>query len=79
MPTKKTTSIDFEKSLEKLNTLVEKMEEGNLSLEASLKSFEEGIALIRQCQEALSTAEQKVKILTEKQGKDILKSFETDE
>ena len=61
MPTKKTDGIDFEKSLEKLNKLVEKMEQGNLPLEESLKSFEDGVVLIRQCQEALDKAEQKVK------------------
>ena len=79
MPTKKATRIDFEKSLEKLNKLVDKMEQGNLPLEESLKSFEEGVGLIRQCQEALNKAEQKVKILTEKQGKDVLETFESDE
>lgn len=70
-----TKTFNFEKSLEKLNTLVEKMEQGNLTLEASLKHFEEGVALIRQCQDALNKAEQKVKILTEAEGKDALKDF----
>ena len=79
MPTKKSTPIDFEKSLEQLNKLVEKMEQGNLPLETSLKHFEEGVGLIRQCQEALNKAEQKVKILTEKQGKNVLTSFDADE
>jgi len=75
MPTK---NFNFEQSLEKLNGLVEKMEQGNLSLEASLKHFEEGVTLIRQCQEALNKAEQKVKILTELHDKDILKDFNND-
>jgi exodeoxyribonuclease VII small subunit len=78
MPAKK-TNIDFEKSLDTLNKLVDKMEQGNLPLEESLKHFEEGVGLIRQCQEALNNAEQKVKILTEKQGKDVLENFNTDE
>lgn len=57
-------SCDFEKSLQQLNQLVEKMETGQLSLEASLQCFEEGILIIRQCQQTLQAAEQKVRILT---------------
>ncbi len=56
-------SYPFEQSLEKLEQLVERMEEGDLSLEDSLKTFEEGIKLTRQCQQALVKAEQKVKLL----------------
>lgn len=59
-----TEPCDFEKSLQQLNQLVEKMEAGQLSLEASLQCFEEGVAIIRQCQKALQTAEQKVQMLT---------------
>ncbi len=79
MPTKKQQTVDFEKSLDKLNKLVEKMEQGNLPLEESLKNFETGVGLIRECQEALNNAEQKVKILTEKNGKETLETFDTDE
>ena len=61
--TKKTTKFNFEDSLEKLEELVEAMEEGELSLEESLKAFEEGIKLTRECQAALDKAEQKVQIL----------------
>jgi len=59
-------SFPFEKSITKLEALVERMEGGNLSLEESLKTFEEGIKLTRECQQALKTAEQKVKLLIEK-------------
>lgn len=55
--------FDFEKALKELEQLVEKMEEGDLSLEESLKHFERGIALTRACQQALQSAEQKVQIL----------------
>ncbi|WP_423062787.1 exodeoxyribonuclease VII small subunit [Candidiatus Paracoxiella cheracis] len=79
MPRKKTDSVDFEKSLNKLNDLVEKMERGNLSLEESLKNFEEGINLIRECQTALKTAEQKVQILTKENGRDTLKPYQPDD
>ena len=68
--------VDFEQQLEKLNTIVEQMESGKLSLEDSLAKFEEGIKLTRQCQSALKTAEQKVKLLTEGQGENDLVDFE---
>ncbi len=61
-------SFPFEESLSKLESLVERMEEGDLSLEDSLKTFEEGIKLTRDCQRALQSAEQKVKLLIEKNG-----------
>ncbi|MBK1674688.1 exodeoxyribonuclease VII small subunit [Ectothiorhodospira shaposhnikovii] len=60
----------FEQDLEALEALVARMEQGELSLEASLKEFEHGIALTRRCQQALSQAEQKVRLLTES-GADI--------
>ena len=53
----------FEEALEKLSALVEKMENGDLSLEESLKIFEEGIKLSKDCQNALSNAEKKVQAL----------------
>lgn len=75
MATKKADAFDFEKSLEELNRIVAEMEQGELSLEKSLQHFEQGIALIRQCQKALQDAEQKVQILTQENGKDSLKAF----
>lgn len=70
---------DFEQSLEKLETLVEALETGDLTLEQSLKSFEEGIALTRVCQTALTEAEQTVKILTEKGGKAVFEDMDIDQ
>lgn len=67
MPTKK-KSVDFEQSLSDLEALVNQMEQGELSLEESLKAFERGIQLTRDCQERLSTAEQQVQTLMEQQG-----------
>ncbi len=77
MPRKK-TGFDFEKSLAELETIVEKMESGELTLEESLQQFEKGVALTRACQQALDAAEQKVKILMEKDGKASLDPFEAD-
>ena len=56
-------SVDFEKALGELESLVEAMEQGELSLEESLKAFEKGIKLTRECQDALASAEQKVQML----------------
>lgn len=53
----------FEKSLEALETIVEEMDGGELSLDAALKAFEKGVKLTQECQQALDDAEQKVAIL----------------
>ena len=58
--TKEIKAMDFEKQLETLEGLVESLESGDLSLEDSLKSFEQGIKVARDCQQALKQAEQKV-------------------
>ena len=55
----------LETSLDNLEVLVEKMESGELTLEDSLKAFEEGVRLSWECQQALQQAEQKVRILLE--------------
>ena len=63
MTRKKPTAPGFEQALQELEQLVEKMEQGELSLEDSLQHFEQGIRLSRTCQKALREAEQKVEIL----------------
>jgi exodeoxyribonuclease VII small subunit len=57
---------DFEHSMQELETLVDKLEQGELTLEQSLAAFERGINLTRACQQALDAAEQRVRILTER-------------
>lgn len=64
-------SIDFEKSLIQLETLVSSLEAGEMNLEESLKAFEKGIRVTRECQEALKEAEQRVEILTRNREGDI--------
>lgn len=66
--TAKRKGIEFEAALEELEALVERMEEGELSLEESLKTYERGIELGRACQKSLDAAEQRIRILTEKDG-----------
>lgn len=65
---RKKAAPDFEQSLSELQTLVERLESGELSLEDSLSAFEQGIRLTRDCQGALSQAEQKVQILLRDSG-----------
>jgi exodeoxyribonuclease VII small subunit len=55
----------LEQSLDKLEALVERMESGEMTLEEALAAFEQGVALTRECQQALTQAEQKVRILLE--------------
>ncbi len=62
--------LDLEKSLAKLEDLVEELESGDLPLETAMKKFEEGIKLTRGCQTALKEAEQKVQILLKSAGGD---------
>lgn len=59
----KANKIDFEASLARLEQLVDQMEDGDLTLEESLKAFEAGVKLTRECQQALQSAEQKVEVL----------------
>ena len=69
--TKTTKAIDFEQQLESLEALVASLETGDLSLEDSMMSFEQGIKVARECQKALKEAEQKVAILT-RQGNELV-------
>lgn len=55
--------MDFEKKLNRLEEIVQKMEKGELSLDDSLKLFEEGVKLSRDCHGQLTTAEAQVKKL----------------
>ena len=55
--------INFESSLKELDSIVKKLEDENINLEDSVKSFEEGVNLVKQCQKQLKDAELKVKKL----------------
>ncbi len=58
------SKFDFNKGLSQLEEIIGKMESGDLSLEESLKYFEKGIKLHRQCHSALSSAEQRISVLS---------------
>lgn len=62
----KESNLDFEKSLEKLEKIVDELENGDLSLEKSIKTFEEGIKITKHCQSLLNKAELKIQKLLEK-------------
>ena len=57
--------IDFETTLDQLESLVEQMETGELSLEASLEAFERGVKMTRDCQSALKRAELRIQVLND--------------
>ena len=70
----KKKSLNFESTLDEIEKIIESLEEGNLSLEDSIKAYERGISLTKACQKMLSEAELKIKKLSSKEGEDV--SFE---
>ena len=70
---------DFEKSLKELETIVERMEKGEQTLEASLKDFERGNALAAACRASLEEAEQRIEKLVDKSGGFKREPFEPEE
>ena len=65
----------FEHSLDELEQLVEKMEQGEMSLEDSLAAYERGVGLYRRCQAALEQAELRVRLLTDPDQPDSAQAF----
>jgi exodeoxyribonuclease VII small subunit len=79
MAKKQQQPAPFEQSLKELEILVEKMEQGDLSLEESLQHFERGVQLTRACQQALKDAEQKVETLLKKDGQEEVVPFDSED
>ncbi|MEO6364459.1 MAG: exodeoxyribonuclease VII small subunit [Luteimonas sp.] len=69
---------NFEHSLDELETLVEKMEHGELTLEDSLAAYERGVGLYRRCQQALEQAELRVRLLSDPQEPASAEPFPSD-
>lgn len=69
------TALPFEKSIEKLETIVKSLERGDLSLEDSIKAFEEGVQLASFCGKTLDEAQKKVEILLSKNGEQVKEPF----
>ena len=59
---------NFEESMKKLEGIVTELEKGNLNLDESVKKFEEGMKIAKQCNTILEDAEKKITILLEKDG-----------
>ena len=79
MSEKKYDGINFEEALGKLESIVRALETGNIALDKSLESFEDGIKLIRRCNFLLDDAEKKVKILTRDDSGEVVEvDFETE-
>lgn len=66
---------DFERSLDALEQLVEKMEQGQMSLEDSLAAYERSVGLYRRCQQALEQAELRVRLLSDPEQPDAAEPF----
>lgn len=71
--------MSFEESLVELEGIVEKLEKGQLSLDESLMLFEKGIKLVRECNDKLKNAQQKVEQLIEENGEMRTEPFEVEE
>jgi exodeoxyribonuclease VII small subunit len=72
--------LSFEKAMERLEAIVEEMESGKMPLEDLLVRYEEGMKLVKVCQERLSCAEEKIEIITrDHAGKVAVKNFEVAE
>jgi len=69
----------FEEALGKLDDIVRKMETGDMTLEESLKAFEEGIKLARLCSRKLDEAERRVEILLKQEGELVIKPLQVEE
>jgi exodeoxyribonuclease VII small subunit len=77
-PKQRETGLNFESAMDRLEKIVEQMESGKLPLEDLIVRYEEGMNLVKICQERLAKAEQKIEIIARNSaGKAIVKDFET--
>ena len=79
MAKKKLENIPFEDSLQELESIVQKLEQGELNLEESMALFERGLQLSQHSQNKLNDAEQKINILLNDNGEQTLTSFDYSE
>jgi exodeoxyribonuclease VII small subunit len=75
MSKKKADLSQFEQAMAELENIVQQLELGDLSLDASLTQFERGISLVKQSQQQLQSAEQKVQLLLQQQQQESLQAF----
>ncbi len=65
----KDKELSFEKALERLEKIVQEMESGQLSLDKMMRYFEEGVALVKSCEEKLNEVEHKIEVLVKASGR----------
>ena len=76
-PKAREAELNFEGAMDRLEKIVEQMESGKLPLEDLIVRYDEGMNLVKVCQERLSKAEQKIEIIARNSaGKTIIKDFE---
>lgn len=76
-PKQPATELNFESAMDRLETIVEQMESGKLPLEDLIVRYEEGMNLVKTCQERLKSAEQKIEIIARNSGgKPVVRDFE---
>jgi exodeoxyribonuclease VII small subunit len=76
-PKPRATELNFEGAIDRLEKIVEQMESGKLPLEDLIERYEDGMNLVKVCQERLARAEQKIEIIARNSaGKAIVKDFE---
>jgi exodeoxyribonuclease VII small subunit len=68
----KQATPDFEAALAELEAIVQRLEQGEIPLEESLRQYERGVALTRSCQQALQQAEEKIRVLAKGAGGDLV-------
>jgi exodeoxyribonuclease VII small subunit len=73
----KKTELNFEGAMDRLEEIVEQMESGKMMLEELIGRYEEGMKLVKICQERLASAEQRIEIITRNHtGKPVVKEFD---
>lgn len=69
--------LNFETAMDRLEEIVDQMESGKMMLEELIVRYEEGMKLVKVCQERLASAEQRIEIITRNHaGKPVVKEFE---
>ena len=71
--------MNFEESMKKLETIVTELENGNLNLDESVKKFEEGMKMAKQCNNILEKTDKKITIILENDGELKEENFQTEE
>jgi len=76
-PKKAEPQLNFEGAMDRLEEIVDQMESGKMMLEELIVRYEEGMKLVKVCQDRLASAEQRIELITRNQtGKPVVKEFE---